>query len=48
MKSIAQQIDETLASLRRAKPRSILRLKLELRLKDLMTRQLKKENKLAA
>ena len=42
MKSLAQQIEET-AALRRAKPRSHTRLKLELRLRDLIVRQLEKE-----
>jgi len=43
MKSIAEQITSTTARLRAAKPRSNLRLKLELELRTLITKQLRKE-----
>ena len=46
-KSIAQQIAETRASLSRAKPRSYQRIKLEIKLRDLVMRQLRKELKAA-
>jgi hypothetical protein len=44
-KTLAQQIEETAASLRQAKPRSEQRIRLEYKLRDLVTRQLKKEIK---
>lgn len=43
MKTIAAQYHETLAQLRRAKPRSERSAVLTRKLRDLMTRQLKKE-----
>ena len=43
MKSLAQQIASTAASLRAAKPRSNLRLKLEFQLRELIVKQLRKE-----
>ncbi len=43
MKSLASQIHQTSVSLRAAKPRSHLRLKLEIRLRELITKQLRKE-----
>jgi hypothetical protein len=46
-KSIAQQIAETSRSLREAKPRSHLRIKLEIRLRDLVVKQLKREMRAA-
>ena len=46
--SLAEQIRQTRASLAAAKPRSYLRIKLELRLRDLMVRKLKQELKSAA
>ena len=47
MKTLSEQITETRKSLSSAKPRSNLRLKLELRLRDLMTRKLKQEMRAA-
>ena len=44
MKTLAQQIQDTQSSLRRARPRSNLALKLQIRLRDLVVRELKKEN----
>lgn len=41
--SLAEQIESTAASLRSAKPRSHLRLKLEVRLRDLVLKLLKQE-----
>lgn len=46
--NLAQQIADTSRRLRAAKPRSRLRIELELRLRDLIVRQLKKELKAAA
>lgn len=46
--TLAEQIAQTRNSLAAAKPRSILRLKLELRLRDLITRKLKQELRAAA
>lgn len=46
--SLAEQIAVTRRSLAVAKPRSHLRIKLELRLRDLMTRKLKQECRKAA
>ena len=46
--TLAEQIAVTRRSLAAAKPRSHLRIKLELRLRDLMTRKLKQELKKAA
>lgn len=45
MKSLAIEIATTKARLRAAKPRSHLHLKLELQLRALMTKQIKRENK---
>lgn len=42
-KSLADQIESTAASLRAAKPRSVQRIKLEFRLRDLVTKALKLE-----
>lgn len=41
--TLPQQIERTAAQLRAAKPRSNLRLKLEIRLRELVTIQLKRE-----
>jgi hypothetical protein len=43
MKTIAQQIAETAGRLRATKPRSNMRLKLELELRALIVKQLRKE-----
>ena len=43
MKSLATQITSTAARLRAAKPRSNIRLKLELELRALITKQLRRE-----
>jgi len=45
MRNIAHQIVETAARLRAAKPRSHLRVKLELELRALIVKQLKREIK---
>ena len=47
MKTIAKQYYETLEQVRRAKPRSKRKIILTKRLTDLMTRQLRKENRAA-
>lgn len=44
--SLSEQIESTAASLRAAKPRSHLRLKLEIRLRDLVVKALKREIRL--
>jgi hypothetical protein len=43
MKSLAEQIATTAANLRASKPRSHLRIKLEIRLRDLVVKELKRE-----
>lgn len=47
MKTVAQQYRETLSQSRRCKPRSERKILLTKRLRDLMTRQLKIENRAA-
>lgn len=47
-RTLADQIAQTADQLRKAKPRSHLRIKLEIKLRDLVTRQLRKELKSAA
>lgn len=48
MKKINQQISETRRELEKTKPRSHRRIELETRLRDLMLKQLKIENRKAA
>lgn len=48
MKTIAKQYFETLAQSRRCKPRSERKAILTKRLKDLLTKQLRRENRRAA
>ncbi len=47
MKTIAQQYRETLSQAQRAKPRSNRKIILTRRLRDLMTRQIRIENRRA-
>lgn len=47
-RTLIEQIGQATEQLRRAKPRSHLRLKLEIKLMDLVTKQLRKELKSAA
>jgi hypothetical protein len=47
MKTIAQQYHETRAQAQKCKPRSERRAVLTRKLRDLLTRQLRKENKAA-
>jgi hypothetical protein len=47
MKTIAQEYRETLAQVKRCKPRSERKAILTRKLRDLLTRQLRKENRAA-